>query len=181
MSDIALVVLAIVAVNPWQLRIRLGAGVSTVRAGVLLGAVGGATVAAMGLAVLGGRLPDLLDTAPATIEIGVGLVVGLVGAASLIAPGHRREALTGERQDSLIPLVYPLMLGPGPIAVWVTIGSDRGLAFAALLAGFVHGAAAILAGRRVRRASVWDGTARLAGCIAVVLAVALVIAGVREV
>ena len=181
MNTLALVLLGIAVVNPPRVRLLLGARTSAVRSRAAAGGAAVALLVAVGLAAIAGQLIDALDVSPETFRIAAALVITLGGVLTVAYGGSTPEALSGERRDALIPVAYPILLGPAQVLTWLVLGVDRGIAPTLGVAAAGYVSAALLAGAPEGRRSGWVAAARLVATVVVVLGVALVIDGVREV
>lgn len=145
----------------------------------VLPALGVVVTIVLAAALASGPLLDVLDVDTETFRIATGLVVIVVGAARLLGAGTRAE--DGEdRVSFVLPVAYPVLIGPETVLVATSVGSDHGVWLA--LIGAVVGAALALLGARAW----WTDrlprlVSRLAGAVLVVLAVALVFDGLRDI
>ena len=181
MNTFALLLLGVAVVNPPRVRLLLGARSARIR---MRAAAGGSVVAvgaAVVLAALAHPLIDALDIAPETFRVASAMVITLTALVVIATQPGDGELLRGAPRDALVPVAYPLLTGPGAVMAWLVLGVDRGvwtvLGVAAAACALVTVLSPLPAGRR----STWVGAARLLAAGAVVLGVALVIDGVREV
>ncbi len=181
MNTISLVTLGIAVVNAPSVRLRLGARAAGVRSRAALGGGVVAMVAAVLLGLVAHPLIDGLDVAPETFRVAAAMIVTLSGLVVIASPAPSPEHLSGRRSDFLVPVAYPLLLGPGPVLAWLVVGVDHGVWRTAVAAGLGSAVAVICAGLPEGRRSGWVGAARLLAAVVVVLGVAMVIDGVREV
>lgn len=143
--------------------------------------VGGAVAAVGVAAALAGLSDPILDALAVnlgTFELGAAVVVGAIGARQLVGTLPRPFPPSDTPVVGLVPVAFPAMLRPGLAAVAVSSGAAAGtvavLAGAAVACGLA--AAAVLA--RARGAAL-GGAARLLGALAVIVAVALGVDGVK--
>ena len=181
MNTLALFLLGLAVVNPARTRVLLGARSASKRsAATALGAVVAVAIAGM-LAAVATPLIEAMDVAPETFRIAAAMIITLSGIITIAAPLSAAEAMSGDRRDALIPVAYPILLGPAPVLAWLVVGVDEGVWTTLAVAAGGYVASAAVAGFPTGRRSGWVAAARLIAAIAVVLGVALVIDGVREV
>jgi len=181
MNGLGIFLLGVAVVNPARVRLLLGSRQAGIRSRAAFGGSLAAVGLAAALAALGSPLIDALDVAPETFRIATAMVITLTGLVVIAAPIGTPEKLRGEPVDMAVPVLYPLLAGPGAVLTWLSLGVDEGVwptAGAAAAAGAVT---AILAGLPLGRRSGWAAAARLLATVVVLLGVALVIDGVREV
>lgn len=132
------------------------------------------------LLVLGAStILDALDITDETWRLGAGVVAGLAGARVLIAP--RLGELPTAKGMGLLPVSFPLLLTPPLVVLAILSGATEPFpaAWGLLVAGV---AAGVAAGKlRMRTPGLWLALARLLGAVLVVLGIALVVAGIRDV
>lgn len=181
MNNAALLVLGIAVVNPARVRLLLGARTPATRSRAAFTGGLAATVVAIVLAALGQPLIDALGIAPETFRIASGMIITLSGVLAVAWPAGDAEHLRGELRDALIPVAYPILLVPGAVLTWLVVGIDEGIGTVALIALAGHAAPAAFAGLSDGRRGAWLGAVRLTAAVVVVMGVAMVIDGVREV
>jgi small neutral amino acid transporter SnatA (MarC family) len=181
MNALSLAVLGLAVVNPARVRLLLGARSAKTRRQAALGGVLAALIVAVVLGALATPLIDALEIAPETFRIAAGMVITLAALITLAVPPSQAEALRGGPTDGLVPVAYPILLGPATVMTWLVTGVDRGVLPTLGIAALGYGVAAALAGVPEGRRSGWLAAARLAACALVLMGVALVIDGVREV
>ena len=115
-----------------------------------------------------------------SFRIAAGLVLAVVGLVRIVGAGLGEEGTTVQAAG-LVPVLYPVLLGPEAVLAFMSVGVDRGVALAAV--GAALGALLAVAVSRAEsvRAGLWRALARLNGVALVVLAVALVFDGLRDV
>ncbi|GEM_PF-5052421 len=113
-------------------------------------------------------------------RIAAGLVMAAAGLVRLAGAGLGEES-TRVLAGGLVPVLYPVLLGPETVLAFTSIGVDRGVVFAVL--GALLGGVVAVAASRVSslRRGIWGALARLNGAALTVLAVALVFDGLRDV
>lgn len=181
MNALSLAVLGVAVVNPPRVRLLLGARSSRTRRHAAAGGAALALVVAAALAGVAHPLIDALDIAPETFRIAAAMVITLVALVIVALPPSSPEALGGGRIDAVIPVAYPILLGPAAVLTWLMTGIDRGVLPTVGIAALGYGIAALVGGVPEGRRSGWVGAARLLAGVLVVMGVALVIDGVREV
>jgi hypothetical protein len=97
----------------------------------------------------------------------------------LVAPQFGQMPLPGE--TPLVPVAFPLLFTPQLAVLAILYGATEsvGIAWGGLAVAVGIGAA--VGFLRYRRPALWAGVARLAGAVLVVVAVALTVAGIRDV
>lgn len=174
MTSLAVAVLVFAAFDPLVVALRLvGAPPRPRLVGVLAGA-GGAVV----LVWLARPLLDGLDVEPESFWIAAGLVLGASGLVRVVVPRGIRPHAVGEPWHWALPIAYPVVIGPELVLAAMASGAhDDGAAATmavALAAGLVLVAPA--------RGRPYTGAlSRLLAAAQVVLAIALVIDGIRGV
>lgn len=178
MSNWFILLVLLVAINPprlrphWDVRERPAQSLAAVAivlvAGVVL--VGSAT-----------SILDALDITVETWHIGAGAVGLLVGARVLVFPGLGDVEVPDGWVAAVTPLAFPLLFTPQLAALAILLGSSESKAAAI---GWLTAALALNVGvgaAPYRRPAVWTAAARFLGALLVILSVALVIAGIRDV
>jgi len=181
MNGLAIVLLGVAVVNPARVRLLLGSRLAGVRSKAALGGSVLAVALAGALASVGSPLIDALDVAPETFRIASAMVITLTGLVVIAAPVGTPEKLRGAPLDVVIPVLYPLLAGPGAVLAWLSLGVDEGVWPTVGAAAVAGAATTLLAGLPLGRRSGWVAAARLLATVVVLLGVALVIDGVREV
>ena len=132
------------------------------------------------LALIATPLVDALDIDAETFRIAAALVLILVGAVRLLGVGAGAEEERPTIVSWVLPVAYPVLIGPETVLAALVVGSDHGIGVA-LIAG-VGGGVLSVAARGVQLASFTRGlVVRAAGVAMIVLAVALLFAGLREI
>lgn len=120
-----------------------------------------------------------LDVDAETFRIASALVLVAVGAARVFGVGSRTED-DEHTFPWLLPLAYPVLIGPETVLVFLSIGADHGLWItltgAVIGSGLAVLAARIRFGRLIPR--LW---VRAGGIAVIVLAVALLFDGLRAI
>ncbi len=181
------ILLVMMSVGWWRLAAagnnqRLSAG-TMVRAGAVVAGLVGV------LAMASGPLLDALEVDTETFRIATGLAVLALGLARVLGWGLAAEGPAEMASGWLWPVAYPVLIGPELVLVAISVGSDHGV-LVTLLAAMFAAVLAILVSQLIgvsdRPKRVWPTAVsaigvRGAGVVLVVLAVALVFDGLRDV
>jgi small neutral amino acid transporter SnatA (MarC family) len=170
--------LLLAAINPPRLRSHLD-----VRARPWPSLAAALTVFGAG-AILVGFADGVLEALAITDEtwhIGAGVVGLLVGARVLVAPGLGDIEAPDGWPAALVPFAFPLLFTPQLVVMTILLGAteSKPVAVAWLAASLALTVAADAMPNRQRRA--WEAAARFLGALLVILSVALVVAGIRDV
>ena len=131
------------------------------------------------LAVVASPLIEALETDAETLRVATGLVLVIAGAFRIFGVGTRAED-GSHRVSWLVPLAYPILIGPETVVVGLSVGADHGVLL--VIAGSLAGVVLAVMATRVRHdAFVARLFVRAAGIATVVLAVTLIFDGLREV
>jgi small neutral amino acid transporter SnatA (MarC family) len=166
------------AVNPPRLRPQLAAGEERGQPKQLV--VGAAIVVGAGLILVlaADGILDALDVTDETWRLAAGIVCGLVGGRAVVAPAREVPLPTA---SVLFPIAFPLLFTPQLAVLAILFGATEPFAAAwGWLAAGV-GAGAVVGRLRYRRPELWLALARLLAAVLVVVGVALLIAGIRDV
>ncbi len=167
------------AVNPPRLRPQLASGEQRGRPVQLV--VGAAMVAGVGLILVlaADGILDALDISDETWRLAAGVVCGLVGARALVAP--RLGEMPLPSGPALVPIAFPLLFTPQLAVLTILFGATESIATAWGWLAVGVGAGVAAGGLRYRRPELWLALARLLAAVLVILGIALVIAGIRDV
>lgn len=129
-------------------------------------------------------LLDWLDIEQETARIAAGIVLGVGGGQAVVLGGPLvRNDIKG-LQRGIYPLGVPLSMTPGLLAVLIAFAAhpdaSPGRAFFTAIP-WIIGTGAVAVFLPARAAPIADGISRLTGAAAIVLAVALIVSGVRDV
>lgn len=176
-----LIVIFIAAVNPAAVALSAAGQPRVARTAALGCAI---AVALVVIAAAGAdRFLDAFDIEPETFRIGAGVVLLANGVVVLVRARPAAFAPEGAWwQQAISPLAFPVLFGPAVAAAALSYGADDGPAKtipAAVIAVVV--AAAVYATGAARGRPALDGLARLLGALLVVVAVGLIVEGVRDV
>lgn len=167
------------AVNPPRLRPHVATGGAPGRPLQL--ALGAAVVVGVGLILVlaADGILDALDVTDETWRLAAGVVCGLVGARTVVAP--RLGEMPSPDGLGLIPIAFPLLITPQLAVLAILFGATEPFVPAWGLLAVGVGAGVAAGSLRYRRPEVWLALARLFGTVLVVVGVSLVIAGIRDV
>ena len=116
----AFLLLALVAsANPCRVRLVLPERRLAVTLGALLALGSAAAVAAVGGAFL-----DALDISPETFRLAAALVLVLEGARALLLARPATEPELAGLGAAVVPVLFPLLLTPGVVALALAAGGD---------------------------------------------------------
>lgn len=184
MSDFARMLLVFYAtVNPAYVLLTAAEPLAGRRGRVVLaGAGGGVAVALIVLLAAGAdSILDTLDIEPATFRTSAGIVMGVVGALAVWRPRERFPFDAGPGV-AIFPLAIPLLGGPATLIAAVSYADDPGRAPTILGAAVILAATtALLALMPARFQAALGGVARITGALLIVLAVEVVVSGVRDI
>ena len=173
-----LIIAFVTAINPFRTKPVLPPRLDAVAIGAAL-AFGVALVLAAGA----DSLLDWLNTSPEAFRIGAGGVLAVSGVSAMVRPRPEEPSLAGAAAG-LVPVAFPLLVTPALAVLAISYGADRGVGDAAIgtavaLAGLIA-AAVVPRGGDVSR-SVWAWLGRMTGAAVVVVAVVLIIDGIKDV
>lgn len=188
MTDWARLLVAFAAaVNPAAVALALGGWAAWPRNTRVIAACAGLGVGLAVLVVVAGAadsLLDFLDIQPETFRIAAGIVMLATGALAVVRGGWPAppEGADAAWRAGLSPLGLPLLAGPAAIVAAASYGADEGVgttvaAFALpLLAG-----AALAARPFAPPLAAFRALAAITGALLVVVAVGLIVSGVRDI
>ncbi len=152
-----------------------------------IGAVATAALLAIALTIATGLLAspllDGLDIAQETARIAAGLVVGISGGQAIALGGpFVRRGITGW-QAGIYPLGIPLSFNPAVLVAVIAFSAnpDAGEGKTIPLAAASVAITALIALLPARCSGFVDAAARITGALAIVIAAAMVVSGVRDV
>jgi small neutral amino acid transporter SnatA (MarC family) len=168
----------VAAVNPCRLRLVLPERRGAVALGALL-----ALGAFAAIAALGGPLLDALDISPESFRLGAALVLALEGARALVFARPAAEPELAGLKAGLVPVAFPLLLGPGVVALAVAAGGDtvEAEAVGALALALALTLGATLLPRGTRSDALLVAGGRLLGALEIGAGVALAVETIRDV
>jgi small neutral amino acid transporter SnatA (MarC family) len=142
-----------------------------------------ACTAAIVSAAASGPILDALDVTPGTFRVAAGLVLGLVGARWLIAgvPSVAAEGPAGGAGRVAVPLLFPVLVTPQLVMVSMSTGADHGISIVAAGAAASLAVAWVAAVVTKRHRAGWTAGVRLVAALAVAVALALAVDGVKTV
>lgn len=133
------------------------------------------------LVIAAGSILEALEVTDETWHLGAGVVGMLVGGRVLVAPGLGDWEVPDGWGAAAAPYAFPLLFTPQLAVLAVLLGATEPKM---ATVGWLAGALALVPAVCLvpyRRAEYWAGTARFLGALLVILSVALVVAGVRDV
>ena len=182
MNDYLRVLLVLLAaVNPAS--VLLATATRTRPTGVVLGL--GAAIGFGGYVLMASVAADALDSLdiqPETFRIAAGIVMLTAGAWATVRVGAPEVELEGTWRDGVTPLAIPLLVSPSGAVASASYAADRGVGVTILAAATtiaVTIALIALASERWRTPA--SAVARLVGALLTVLAVGLIVDGVRAI
>lgn len=122
---------------------------------------------------------EALDITDETWRLGAGVVAALAGARVLIAP--KLSEMPTAKGMGFLPISFPLLLTPQLLVLAILFGATEGFAAAWGLLTVGIGTGVAVGELRLRTPGLWLALARFFGAILVVLGIALVVAGIRDV
>lgn len=143
-----------------------------------------AVAAGVGLvaAALSEPLLEGIDVSRATFQVASAVVVGLAAAYGVLV-GPRRVEDEGQLGDGrvLVPLLFPVLVTPQLMMASAWAGAEHGVVIAAagLLSGLALAGAAALVAPRWK--VLWNVAARFVSALAILLALALAVDGVKTI
>lgn len=175
-----LLLAAVVAVNAARIRPGLP-GDGPRRAGLAAG--GSLLVLLMGASgfVWAEPLLEALAISPETWRIGAGVVALLAGAWVLAFPARRADPGFSGLAAAVVPVAFPLVLSPELAGFIVLFGATESASswLPALALGLAT--VPVAAWFDVRRRWLWEATARFGAALLIILAIAQIIEGIRDV
>jgi len=166
------------AINPPRLRPHLDARTRPAHA---LAAVAIVLVVGALLVVFADGILDGLEITPETWHIGAGAVGALVGARVVVAPALRGIEIPDGWAVAVAPFAFPLLITPQLVVLMILLGatgsSPAAIGWLATVLAVTVGVSVV----RYQRPGVWLAAAGSLGALLVILSVALVVAGIRDV
>jgi len=184
MNGILLGIAYLAAVNPLRTRIGLpederGRGrMPVIAAGALLALAG-----VLALAGWSGPILDALEVSPETFRLAAGIVIAVAAMITLARPRPAEEPEAGGWLAAVWPVAYPRLLSAEVVALALTTGTKEGVAATLVGAAVAFGSTATLG--LLRRTALTDrvllNLGRLATVLLVIVAVFLIVDGIRDV
>lgn len=173
-----LIIAFVTAVNPFRTRPVLPSRLDAVAIGAAV-----AFVVAVVLAAGADSMLDWLSSSPEAFRIGAGGVLAVSGVSAMVRPRPEEPSLAGAAAG-VVPVAFPLLVTPAWAVLAISYGADRGVGDVAIggviALAAVIAAAAVPLGSNVSR-SVWSWLGRMTGAALVVVAVVLIIDGIKDV
>jgi hypothetical protein len=174
-----LAIAALCAVNPARARPALPADDA-----VIVGALGAALtwLALLPIVALADAALDAAQVASSTLRMGVGVVLVLQGAWTMLTPLPRAEPALDGRRAALVPVAFPVLLTPAVGLLAVAGALDRSAPVTAAVLGAALLLVPIVALVRPSslRSTVLGGMARLTAAVLVAAGIALVMDGLFD-
>ena len=128
------------------------------------------------------RLLDGLEIAPESFRVAAGIVIATTGVYACWRGRLAHAPGEGSWRDAIFPLALPILFGPAMLVAAISYGADEGTGrtVTAATAWIVVAALLAVVAERVRPA-VPDALARLTGALLIVVAVGLVVDGIRAI
>lgn len=170
----------VAAVNPLAIAVALWPRERWQRvAASALVALAGAVAAALG----SGPILDALDVTPGTFRVATAVVLGLASARWLIvgAPPVSAEGPAEGWNRVGVPILVPVIVTPQLAMVSLSVGADDGVALVAIGVGAGLAAAWLLTVVTKRRQIAWTTGVRFVAAVALTVALALAVDGVKTV
>jgi len=168
------------AVNPMAVAVALWPRERGMR--MALAAAIGVAVAVVAAAASEPAL-DALDVTPGTFRVATAVVLGITGARWLIfsTPSTAADGPASGWARVAVPLLVPVIITPQLVMVSLSVGVDDGVVVVAIAAaaGLVLAWFATLATKRHQVA--WNAGVRFVGALAVTVALALAVDGVKTI
>lgn len=167
------------AVNPPRLRPHLSADAERAITRHLL--IGATAVGVAGLIIVmaANAILDVLDITDETWRLAAGVVCALVAARAIVLP--RLGKMPAADGIGFIPIAFPLLLTPQLVVLAVLFGATEATATAWGWLAIGVAAGATVGRMQHRRPEIWLALARMMAMILMVVGIALVIAGIRDV
>ena len=179
MSGWVTALLVVATVSPAIVVLRLpGIGWAKLVAGMAAAGVVGTLLVAVA-----DPLAELAEVEPESVRIAAGLVLGVTGLARLAIPVGRREEVFSGAAAWLVPVAYPVVVGPELVLALLAagVGGQAWAGSIGLAVGLGLAAIATLAGDTAVPAPIWRATARLTAAVQVLVAIALTVDAIRAV
>ncbi len=134
-------------------------------------------------AAVSGPILDALDVTPGTFRVAAAVVLGLAGGRWLIAGASSvaTEGPAGGAGRVAVPLLFPVLVTPQLVMVSMSTGADHGVAIVAAGAAVSLAVAWVAAIAGKRHQVGWTAGVRLVAALAVAVALALAVDGVKTV
>ena len=171
----------VAAVNPARLRPALPGSEDGAEPFPALAGAAAAFVVCLAVVAFSTDVLSALDITPETARIAAGMVAALVGFRVLVSPTRTSEPRLGGNLAAVVPVAFPLLLTPELVALVLIFGATEpaarsvgGLGLALLVGVFA-------ARMAHRRPTVWLASARLLAAVLILVGVALIVEGIRDV
>ncbi len=138
---------------------------------------------AVGFAAVSGPALDALDVTPGTFRVAAAIVLGLAAARWLVvgAPSVAADGVADGPGRVAVPLLIPALVTPQLAMVSVSVGAAEGVAVVAAAAAASLALAWVAAIVTKRHHAGWAAGGRLVAALAMAVAIALAVDGVKTV
>jgi small neutral amino acid transporter SnatA (MarC family) len=175
----------LVAVNPVAVAAVLK---GRVERRLLAAGLGVAGAVAVGSAAASEAVLDVLSVTAPTFRVAAGTVL-VVASASWVMLGPRllpaETTLLRDESDGwkglVVPLLIPVLVTPQLVVVSIAVGADEGVLAAAVGAGVALALAGVATVLYRGRAGLWSAAVRFTGLLAAVVALGMIVDGVKAV
>ncbi|MEE8332131.1 MAG: MarC family protein [Acidimicrobiia bacterium] len=169
--------------NPFRWRLSLPEDGELPRPQPLAIGLGVLIATAVIVAAAADSILDWLDVSAETWRIAAGIVVVGAGLWVMAFPQRRQEASLRGSAAGVVPVFFPVLFSPELFVVLKSTGADEGVGFTLWALAIPVAAVVLLSSLRRSPTSetVMTGLSRLLGALAVVVGIALIISGIRDV
>ena len=169
--------------NPFRWRLSLPERDGRVRGQPLALGVALLVGVAAPISAAAGSVLDWLDISPETWRIAAGVVVVGAGLWVLAFPRRRDEPELAGMGAGVVPVFFPVLLAPELYVLLKSTGADETVGFTLASLAIPIGALAVLTLQRRTPVSesVMTAMSRILAALAVVVGLALIISGIRDV
>lgn len=176
------VIAAIAVVNGFRLHPAFPSRTAGRLGPVLAGAALPLVVAVI-LAAAADDILDWLNVSPESLRITAGTVLAVSAARTLVWPRAKAEPELGGAWVVLVPITFPLLLTPELAILALTVGADHGVGRVVLAVAIGLAVAVLvdLVPRRPVTETLMAWAARVAASALAIVAIALVIDGIRDI
>ena len=171
----------IAAVNPPRLRPVLPGSDDSVEPFPVLAGAAAAFVIGLAIVAFSTELLSALDVTPETARITAGMVAALVGFRILVKPTRKPEPRLNGALAAAVPVAFPLLLTPELVALVFIYGATEPAARSVGGLGLALVTGAAVGWITHRRPTVWLASARLLAAFLILVGVALIVEGIRDV
>ncbi len=169
--------------NPFRWRLSVPEDDGLPRPQAIAFGLGLLIAAALAITAAADSILDRLDISPESWRIATGVVVIGAGLWVMAFPQRRQEASLPGSAAGVVPVFFPVLLSPELFVLLKSTGADEGVGFTLWALAIPVAAVVLLSSLRRSPTSetVMTGLSRLLGALAVVVGIALIISGIRDV